>query len=89
MLVRFVPFLSFLVSIALSLDCPSGQTYAKIIKKTGSWAYEESFTVSANGAVSYTSPNLVNDQERTLEVCLPATTNNIYTLTMKDSRNDS
>ena len=41
--------------------------------------------MSANGAVSYTSPTLVDDQERTLEVCLPATTNSIYTLTMKDS----
>ena len=76
------------MSIASTLDCPSDRVYATIIKKTGSWAREESFTVSANGAVSYTSPYLVNDQERTLEVCLPATTNSIYTLTMKD-RNDS
>ena len=77
------------MAIALSLDCTSGENYVKIIKKTGSWATEESFTITANGVVSYTSPTLVNNQQRELEVCLPATTNNIYTLTMKDSRNDS
>ena len=77
------------MSITYSLECPSDKVYATIIKKTGSWASKESFTVSANGAVSYTSPTLYDKQERTLEVCLPATTNNIYTLTMKDSRNDS
>ena len=77
------------MSIASTLICPSDKVYATIIKKTGNWAYEESFTVSANGAVSYTSPTLVNYRERTLEVCLPVTTNNVYTLTMKDSRSDS
>lgn len=76
------------MSIASTLECPSDKVYAKIVKKTTNWAGEESFTVSANGAVSYTSPSLVSYQERTLEVCLPATTNNVYTLTMKD-RTDS
>ena len=77
------------MSIASTLDCPSDKVYATIIKKTSVWAREESFTVSANGAVSYTSPGLFDKQERTLEVCLPATTNSIYTLTMKDRHNDS
>ena len=48
------------MSIASTLICPLDKVYAKIVKKTSVWAFEESFTVSANGAVSYTSPTLVS-----------------------------
>lgn len=77
------------MSIALSIDCENGQVYAKVVKKTTSWAKEESFTLSAGQTVVFTSPLLVNNQERELEVCLPPTTNSIYTITMKDSGSDS
>ena len=77
------------MSTALSIECENGQIYAKIIKKTTGWAKEESFTISAGETVAYTSPLLVNNQNRELEVCLPSTTNSIYTLTMKDTGNDS
>lgn len=75
--------------ISLSLDCSSGEVFATIIKKTGSYASEESFTISADTGVVYTSPTLVNSQERVLETCLPATNTFTYTLTMKDSFGDS
>ena len=77
------------MSVALSIDCASGTDYAKIIKKTDSWASEESFTISSGSTVLFTSPTLVDNQERAIEVCLTASANHIYTLKMMDSRNDS
>lgn len=63
--------------------------YLKIMKKTGSWASEESFVISAGGTTAYTSPTLTNSETRTLEVCLPSSTNSQYSLEMKDSYGDS
>lgn len=77
------------MSVALTIDCAPGTDYAKIIKKTTSWASEESFSVSSGSTVLFTSPSLVNDQERAFEVCLTASANHIYTLKLMDSRNDS
>ena len=77
------------MSVALTIDCAPGTDYAKIIKKTTSWASEESFSVSSGSTVLFTSPSLVNDQERAFEVCLTASANHIYTLKLTDSRNDS
>ena len=59
------------------------------MKKTGSWASEESFVISAGGTTAYTSPTLTNSETRTLEVCLPSSTNSQYSLEMKDSYGDS
>ena len=56
---------------------------------TGSWAQEESFTISSGSTVVYTSPSLVNNSERTIETCLPSSSNHVYTLTMKDTANDA
>ena len=61
----------------------------KIIKKTLSWASEESFQILSGSQTLYTSPSLVNSEERTLETCLTAAANNQYTLKMKDSFGDS
>ena len=72
-----------------ALDCSSNEVYSKITKKTGNWASEESFKIYAGGALAYSSPSLVNNQERVLEVCLSSATNNQYTIEMKDSLNDS
>ena len=78
-----------LVSTVFAQSCTSGTVYAKIIKKTGNWAGEESFTIAVGSTVAYTSPSLVNDSERTIETCLPSSSNYIYTMTMKDSANDA
>ena len=77
------------MSIAFAQSCQSGTIYAKIIKKTGNWANEESFTISVGSTIAYTSPTLVSNSERTIETCLPASSNYIYTLTMMDSANDA
>ena len=72
--------ISSIVALALSLDCDSNQNYLKIIKKTGSWANEESFEIRNGNTALYTSPSLTNNQVRTIETCLTSTTNSIYTL---------
>ena len=63
--------------------------YVKITKKTVSFAIEESFTISDGATVVFTSPSLVNNDVRVLEVCLQPSTNNQYSLEMKDSYGDS
>ena len=80
---------SYVVAVALSIDCESNQVYLKIMKKTGNWANEESFVISAGGAAIYTSPSLSVSEVRTLEVCLTASTNSQYSLEMKDTYGDS
>ena len=77
------------MSIAFSLECPSGKVYAKIVKKTTQYSSEESFTVSAGGVVEFTSPTLSSYDERSFEVCLSSTSDHLYTLTMKDSASDA
>ena len=59
------------------------------MKKTTNWASEESFKILSGSTVAYTSPTLVDSQVRTLEVCLPASTNSQYSLEMNDSFGDS
>ena len=81
------PFPS-IVALAFSLDCNSNQNDLKIIKKTGSWANEESFEIRNDNTALYTSPSLTNNRVRTIETCLTSTTNSIYTLRMKDSAGD-
>ena len=44
---------------------------------------------STGGTIYYTSPVLANNDERTFEVCLPATTNSQYRLGCYDGGNDS
>ena len=63
--------------------------YVKIMKKTTNYASEESFKILSGSTVAYTSPTLVDNQVRTLEVCLPASTNSQYSLEMNDSYGDS
>ena len=59
--------------------------YVKFTKKTLTLASQESFKILSGSQVLYTSPSLTNNQERVLEVCLPQTTNNQYTLGMYDT----
>ena len=63
--------------------------YAKIIKKTTSYANEESFKILVGSTVEYTSPILADNQERTLETCLSVTKRSTYSLVMMDSANDA
>ena len=71
------------------ITCDSDKVYAKITKVTKDWANEESFKIFSGETIVYTSPSLQNSATRTLETCLPASTNNQYRLEMYDSQNDS
>ncbi|KNB41579.1 hypothetical protein JH06_5160 [Blastocystis sp. subtype 4] len=81
--------MSSLAILASSLICPSNQVYVKMTKKTASWAGEESFKILSGSTVVYTSPSLVNNQERVIEQCITASNHNQYTLQMSDSAGDS
>ena len=50
---------------------------------------EESFKILSGSTELYTSPTLVDNSERILEICLAQTTNGIYTLQMIDDYGDS
>ena len=72
------------------LTCSSGQTYVKFVKKCGSsWASEESFKVYDGSTLLYTGSNFANSETRTIEQCLPSSTNNQYTVELIDSYGDS
>ena len=70
--------------------CASDEVYVKFTKKSGAnYANEESYQVYSGSTLLVTSPTFVNNEERTVESCLTATTNNQYTLLLKDSYGDS
>ena len=73
------------MSISVAVNCASSEVYVKFTKKTLTLASQESFKILSGSQVLYTSPSLTNNQERVLEVCLPQTTNNQYTLGMYDT----
>ena len=72
-----------------SVSCSDGQVYVRFVKKTEHYSSEESWQLLSGSSTIYTSPSLKNSQTRTIETCLTATTNNQYTLKMKDSFGDS
>ena len=71
----------------VSLQCSSDEAYVRIWKASGSDASHESFTLSADGTVVYSSPPLNGDGVESFEVCVPVSSTSIYTLTLKDSNN--
>ena len=73
------------MSISVAVNCASSEVYVKFTKKTLTLASQESFKILSGSQVLYTSPSLTDSQERVLEVCLPQTTNNQYTLGMYDT----
>ena len=52
-----------------------------------SWASEESYTILNGATTLVTSAAFANNEERTDEYCLPATTNNQYSINFHDSYN--
>ena len=74
------------MSAALStLVCEQGQVYVAVTKKCVSWASEESYTILNGGTTLVTSAAFANNEQRTDEYCLPATTNNQYSINFHDS----
>ena len=78
-----------IVAFTSALDCPTDQVYTKITKKTMYFAVEESFKIYSGSTVIYTSPSLIDSDEREIEVCLSGPENHQYTLEMIDSYGDS
>ena len=74
---------------ARSVSCSGSRVYAKFVKKTLSWASEESWQVLGGSLTLYSSPSLGDSQTYTIETCLTATSNHQFTLRMMDSYGDS
>ena len=75
-----------LIAIAsATLTCTTGQVYMKVSKKSMSWASEEAYEIWGNGAKVAENPTLANNELRETEFCVAATSNNQYTLKMKDT----
>ena len=84
------PFASLLVSVAFcDLVCEPGKTYVQWRKKTANYADEESFEILSGSTVLFTSPTFANNEQRDGEFCLPSSTNDQYTLKLKDAGEDS
>ena len=68
-----------------SLQCSNDEAYVLIRKASGSDPSHESFTLSADGTVVYSSPPLNSDRVESFEVCVPVSSTSIYTLTLSDT----
>ena len=59
----------------------------KVIKKTTTAAEKESFDIKYGSVIAYSSPPFTNNNQTTLSICLPSTSNSQYTLVMRESGN--
>ena len=74
------------MSAALStLVCEQGQVYVAVTKKCMAYASEESYTILNGATELVTSAAFASNEQRTDEYCLPATTNNQYSINFHDS----
>ena len=74
------------MSAALStLVCEQGQVYVAVTKKCMSWATEESYQILNGATELVASAAFASNEQRTDEYCLPATTNNQYSINFHDS----
>ena len=78
------------VSVAMStITCENGQVYVAVTKKSTSYASEESYKILSGSQELVTSQTFANNEQRTDEFCLTASTNNQYTFRMKDTYQSS
>ncbi|OAO16112.1 hypothetical protein AV274_2162 [Blastocystis sp. ATCC 50177/Nand II] len=83
-------FCLLLLSAAVSaLTCSDGDVYVAITKKCTVYASEDSYRIWDGNTALISSSRFSNNEQRTDEYCLPATTNNQYSITMTDSSGDS
>ena len=68
-----------------SISCDSTKVYLKVSKQSKNFASEESYEIWGNGVKVANNPALANNELQTFEYCINPTTNNQYTLKMKDS----
>ena len=72
-----------------TITCEDGKVYVSITKKCTSYASEESYQILSGSSVLVTSASFADNEERTNEYCLTASTNNQYTFKMIDQYGDS
>ena len=78
------------MSAALSIiTCQQGQVYVAVTKKCLYWGDEESYKILSGSTVLVTSTTFADNEQRTDEYCLTASTNNQYTIKFIDSYGDS
>ena len=70
------------------LTCEQGQVYVAVTKKCMTWASEESYQILNGATELVTSAAFANNELRTDEYCLTATTNSQYTFNMHDKFNN-
>lgn len=73
------------MTLVSTLECGINEVYIKFIKKTFEKANEESFKLFSGSQVVFTSPSLSDNYERSIEICIPKSVNNQYTLEMYDT----
>ena len=72
-----------------TITCENGQVYVAVTKKSTSYASEESYKILSGSQELVTSQTFANNEQRTDEFCLTASTNNQYTFRMKDTYQSS
>ena len=78
------------MSVALStITCQQGQVYVAVTKKCTNYGSEESYKILSGTTVLVTSASFANNEQRTNEYCLTASTNNQYFIQFIDSYGDS
>ncbi|OAO17863.1 He_Pig domain protein [Blastocystis sp. ATCC 50177/Nand II] len=87
---NYLSLIAILVSVAMStITCENGQVYVAVTKKSTSYASEESYKILSGSQELVTSQRFANNEQRTDEYCLTASTNNQYTFRMKDTYQSS
>ena len=66
-----------------TISCADDAVYAMIVKKTRYQSSDESFTVVCDGIAVFSSPAFSNMEVKTMETCLPVSSNHVYTLQME------
>ena len=68
-----------------TLTCSADEVYVSVTKKCTTWAREESYKILSGSTVLVTSAAFANNEQRTDEYCLTASSNNQYTFKMIDT----
>ena len=73
--------------VTSTLTCGENEVYVSVTKTCKLYASEESYKILDGTTVLKTSAPFANNEQRTDEYCLPATTNSQYTLALIDNYN--
>ena len=71
------------------LVCEEGQNYLRLLMHCRNWCNEQVVTIYSGAEAVYHSPIYVSSVDSDTEVCLPASTNNQYTMNFTDTNSDA